>query len=467
MERRPLSPEDIRQQSYLPTAFDITSPEWSSLYPWWDREWTEWEEIMPKGGFIEKFVLATKGTETTTSFAMWTALSCVASVLARDAYLALYPSFWYPNLYVILTAPPGLAKKSTVQGLSKKLLREFHHHIEDENLRWKKEANIHTNRVTPEGMQDLLLPSVPRPPITADIPEEIFIDRGSRLTLIISELATFLGRQSYNLGLVSKLTDLYDCGEFDVDYTKKDGKQSLRNIYVNFLGATTPGDLHDVIPQEAFGGGLMSRTIVVYENDTVRYHPFPMRIESGPTMEDLEKGLAWIATNGFHPYTLSRDALAYYYRWYEGFKKSLRQSDSIRVLSAARMDVLLMKLALLIRAQRYEPGQVIERDDITKAEQILKKTYFQNEDAVESVGATDRGKEYIRIRNYLERHGSALRKFVLQHNSRYLSSDELSSILSQLHEVGAIEVWYEGKLRKEISRHGEEEYVWKGDNNES
>ena len=459
MERRLLTADDIQQQSYLPTARSIEDPLWHALYPWWEREWTDWETILPRGGFLEDLVLATKGIETATSFALWTGLVTVASVLARDSYLSLYPAFWYPNIYAILVAPPGLVKKSTIQGVGTRLLRRYHHHIEDPNLQWKKELNIHTNRVTPEGLQDLLLPIGPVPSKRKDLPD-VRVDRGSQLALFISELSTFLGRQTYNVGLISKLTDLYDSRSDDSDYTKKDGRQSLRNIYVNFLGATTPRDLYDVIPQEAFGGGLMTRTTIIYEPEAHRYHPLPMRIEKGPTDEELERGLAWIAANSYGAYTLSEEALHYYYSWYETFKKNLKSYETLRILSASRMDVLLLKLAILIRAQRYEPGRTIAIHDISKAQQILEKTYYHNESAVENVGATPRGQYYNRIRSYIEQKGEVSRRTILTSHSRYLSSEEMNSILNQLLEVSDIEVYFEGRRQQEISKKGEELYVW-------
>lgn len=459
MEKKLISAEDIAPQGYVPEAFSIDDPVWQLTYPWWEQEWTDWERILPRGGFIEDFVLATKGLETATSFAVWTGLITVASTLSRDAYLSLYPASWYPNLYAILVAPPGLVKKSTIQGQGLRLLRKYHEHIRDPNLQWKKELNLHTNRVTPEGLQDLLIPIGPVPSKRLDTPH-LRMDRGSQLVLFISELATFLGRQTYNLGMISKLTDLYDSKEHDSDYTKKDGKQDLRNIYVNFLAATTPKDLNDVIPQEAFGGGLMTRTTIIYEPETVRYHPLPMRIEKGPSNVDLEKALAWIAVNSFGSYTLSKEALGYYYSWYERFKKELKDSDSIRILSASRMDVLLLKVAILIRAQRYEPGREITIDDITKARQILDKTYRQNETAVENVGATARGQYYNKLRDYIQTKGVVTRKQLLTSHSRYLSSDEVTSIVSDLLEVGFVEVWYQSQQKNEVSKKGDEEYVW-------
>lgn len=456
--KRALHESDIIDQPKVPVSYDIEDPRWAASYPWWNREWTDWETITPRGGFLEDFVLSTKGTETATSFALWTGLTIVASVLARDAKVDLYPAAWYPNLYIILVAPPGLAKKSTTLNLGAKILYTYHEKIIDDNLRFKKKTNLHMNRVTPEGLQDLLLPPPAIPSRREDLPG-VYVDRGSQITLFVSELSTFLGRQSYNLGMVAKLTDLYECKDVDADYTKKDGRQILRNIYVNFAAATTPHDLDKVLPEEALGGGLMSRTVVVYESDTQRMHPLPVRMAEGPGLDHLQEGLAWIAKNGYGDYRLSEDALALYYQWYASFKKNLRTYDSVRVLSASRMDSLVLKLATLIRAQRYEPGRQIETSDFTKAVQILEKTYSQNEDAVTNVGATERGRYYNRIEAFLQKNGTVERRRLLTAFSRHLSSEDLTSILAHMHEAGRLRIVRDGHRANEVTRNGKETYT--------
>lgn len=461
-EKRPLSPEDILFPPRKPPHYNIDDETWASKYSWWEKEWTDWETILPRGGFLEDFVLATKGTEAPTSFATWMALAVVATVLDRDAYLDLYPVRWFPNLYLILVAPPGVAKKSTVLNYGASLLRGLSAHLEDENLKYKKDVLVHTNRVTPEGLQDLLAPRPVAPSRRQDL-SGVYVDKGSSLALFISELSTFLGRQSYNVGMVSKLTDLYESKDHDTDYTKKDGKQHLRNVYVNFVAATTPNDMDSVLPEEAFGGGLMSRTIVVYEENPLRRRPLPIRINGGPTHDDLKEGLAWIAANAFGPYTLSQEAVAYYYLWYDRFKDNFQAQDTTRKLSMSRMDVLLLKVALLIRAQRYELGRQIEKTDLLKAEQLLNKTYGNNEEATKNVGATERGRIYYKVGEYIKKHGECTRRKVLTAFSRYTSSEELSSILDQLREAGNIEVWNDGAKRGEITRSSKELYVYTGE----
>lgn len=458
-DKRPLQAEDILFPARLPKHYSLDDPHWAESYEWWGREWTDWENITPRGGFVEDFLLATKGTETASSFALWAGLATVATVLDRDAYLNLYPVSWYPNLYLIFSAPPGRLKKSTVLNYAASLLTGYEQFIEDENLRYKKKLRVHTNRVTPEGLQDLLAPLPPVPSRRKDIPD-VYIDRGSTLALFISELSTFLGRQSYNLGMVSKLTDLYESKARDADYTKKDGSQELRNVYVNLVAATTPSDMHDVLPAEAFGGGLMSRTIVVFEKDPIRRHPLPIQLSAGPTHEDLRRALAWIAANSFGPYTMSKEALGYYYAWYDGFKDDLSREDNLRVLSQSRMDVLMIKLALLIRAQRYEIGRTIEVDDIRKAHQLLQKTYSTNEEATQNVGATDHGKHLHRVLDRVKALGTVTRRYLLQGMSKYLSSQELSEILEQLREMGAIRVVLDGAPQQQVTRASKEQYVF-------
>lgn len=451
---------EITPQKSVPVSSKIDDKKWSISYQWWDSEWTDWERIMPRGGFVEDFVLSTKGTETATSFAIWGALSMMSSAMNRDSYLALYPAYWYPNMYIIIVSPPGLNKKSIPINEANSILRDYHNYIVDEDARWKKNLNIHTNRVTPEGIQDLLRPT---PPVKSkkESSGDIWLDHGSALSLYVGELATFLGRQTYNIGMVGKLTDLYDTKERDQDYTKKDGRQELRKIYVNFFAATTPGDLESVIPEEAFGGGLMSRTIVVYEELKHRNHPLPVHLIGAPTTEELKEKLAWCAVNSIGDYRFTQEAQEYYFEWYEKFSSNLRYEDSLRLLSKSRMDVLLVKTAILIRAQRYEPGREVTREDFTDANRLLNKTYNMNEKAVSTIGSTQQGKSYERIKKFIERRGDITRKDVLTSNSRYVNSEQVSIIVAQLAEVNQIKIMSpEGREIRTPTRNSKERYIW-------
>jgi hypothetical protein len=73
----------------------------------------------------------------------------------------------------------------------------------------------------------------------------------------------FFGRQQYNVGLVSLITDLYDYREEWRSGTIARGGEVLRNVCLSVIAGTTPDWLQHMLPQDAFTGGFMSRFILV------------------------------------------------------------------------------------------------------------------------------------------------------------------------------------------------------------
>ena len=100
-------------------------------------------------------------------------------------------------------------------------------------------------------------------------------EKGSQAAFVISELSSLLGKQNYNEGLVGKLTDLYDCKDYDDDTTISRGYKAFEDIYVTLLGATTRTALEESIPEAAFGEGFMSRVVLVYQHQRTRAYPEP------------------------------------------------------------------------------------------------------------------------------------------------------------------------------------------------
>ena len=60
------------------------------------------------------------------------------------------------------------------------------------------------------------------------------------------------------------LTDLFDCRELPWKYrTKGRGDNTIENLYLNLLAATTPDSLASSLPALAIGGGLTSRILFI------------------------------------------------------------------------------------------------------------------------------------------------------------------------------------------------------------
>src|SRR5215203_157636 len=54
----------------------------------------------------------------------WVGVSAIAGALRRRVWIDQAYFSWYPNLYVILVAPPGIVSKSTTADVGMSLLRQ-------------------------------------------------------------------------------------------------------------------------------------------------------------------------------------------------------------------------------------------------------------------------------------------------------------------------------------------------------
>jgi hypothetical protein len=282
------------------------------------------------------------------------------------------------------------------------------------------------------------------------------------VALYISELASLLGRQNYNEGLITRLTDLYDCKTKDNELTIKRGDLQFENIYITLFGATTPSALEDSIPEAAFGEGFMSRVILVDISERTRSYDMPRRVEGAPDDEELARRLAWVATKSMGEYDFTPEARMAYKEWYNAFDKVLRRKAGERHSEMLnRYDIHLLKLSLIIRAQRYRTGLEVTLQDFEEARKILDFTFSRSEKVVDNVGIPIYTQMYNKVGGYLERHKGKTRRQLLTTFAKYgINSDWLDKVLTHLFQEGKIEVLLDGVKKGEISHHGREKYLW-------
>lgn len=387
----------------------------------------------------------------------------MSSVLKRDAYFEQFPRPLYPNFYIFLVAPPALCRKSTAGSFCADLLDTVHHLIDNKEMKARKRVRLFRGKSTPEKFIDGLRATIEAVDLGTTIKE---IDRGSQASLFTSELAVFLNRRKYNETLVDVLGDLYDCADKDSVDTIARGAVPLRNVYVTWLGAATPEHLQTSIPSEAFGGGFASRIIVVYSRGSPRVFPDPRPVIGGPTKQDLQERLAWIAEHKNGVYTFDTQTQEYYYtKWYPKFRNRLQEDVSEKRRNMHhRYDGHLKKLSLLLRAQRYDEGTKITIRDFLEADRILQATFNSGYEVVKDVGVGYERKWMNRIIVLMRDKGRLTRAQLQRAMSPYQCyADNLAAILRTLYQQGSISIRLEGNDMDAPSRKGNELYIWNGE----
>lgn len=417
--------------------------------------------MLPRPGFLTDFVNTGRGMESPTLFFVWNALWLLSTVLKREAWLRWYPNKLYPNIYALLVAPPALCRKSSSMHIATNLLKELPNCLPTSVDSYKKTSQLVTGKTTPEGLLETLAPEEKiflqrGAEGTAD--KMIKVNKGSQLALSVSELAVFLGKQQYNSGLVTLLTDLFDCKDSDSEITRGKGSKELKDIYVTLFGAITPDGMKMSIPEEAFGGGFMSRVIIAYQDTPTKVYPIPKAMPDYPVWQDLCYKLAWIAMNATGEYYLTEEAEIYYATWYRAWKAALFSNPDGQHRDN-RIDSLILRVALLLRVQEYRDGQEITVENVKDAQRLLEYTVHSGRYAMDDIGATAYGQSYNTIKKYLLKKGQTTRKELSQYMScRGIVATEITSVVEQLAVEGVLTMSINSTLLDRSTGQGKEVY---------
>jgi hypothetical protein len=409
-----------------------------------------------KPGFVHDFVLALRGTETTTLLSIWGALFAVSSVLQRRSWQDWEIMRLYPNLYLLFIARPGVCKKSTSILFGAKVIEDMKFVFDLDEDKEIYPLPLWTGSSTPEYMIEMLKPKTVMVGGDALGFERPFMI-GSRMAVVADELSEFLGKQKYNQGMISRLTKLYDCPSVEKVGTKKDKTQEVRDVFINFFGGTTPDSFRDSIPAEAHGGGLMSRCVVVWQEHPTRRFYRPKRFDGAPDTDELARRLAWIAEHRMGEYHMSEEADALYFNWYEDHKSNLEAISD----SDTRSDTLLVKTAHLIAASRYERSQIITADDVQAAIELTEIALEQKHKVESELMVSNQWSENLQIvSKHLKRKGVVDRATLLRAVSYKMNADDVNQVLTALVESGTIAIELDGQSRRSPGRLTRETYIW-------
>lgn len=424
----------------------------------------EGDKLVPQGGFLQDLVACTRGQESPTIFWIWSGLWTIATLMHREAYFKWLPDepLW-PNLYVVLVAPPGICRKGPPIKKAIKMLKKVVDLMPSRELAFRKETSFVTSKTTPEYLSEKLAPQESSFTKREGTKVRMYsVKKGSQAAIAATELVTFLGKQQYNTGLIEKLTKFYDSDDDDAEGTIARGDTPLEDIYVTMLGAATPDGLKMSIPPEAFGGGFMSRTTLVFQDHRTRSFPLPVVFEGYPSTDFLVRALAWIAYNARGEYALTEAGARWYSDWYSAFWKKAEDEKGL-LAEEHRLDIILLKVAMLIRVQEYRKGFDIDVPHLETASRILRYTYSAGRRGIENVNGAPWLETLNFVRAYIAAKGEVTRKTLLQRvSSRGFTADQLNTVLDYLAQEGAIDILLNHSIREQASKSALEVYRYVG-----
>lgn len=379
------------------------------------------KEYLPTKGWLGEYMRFTEGLEACSRFNFFAACCVLGAAINNTVWIqrgdeGLLPKL-FPNIWVILLAPPGRGHKTSVINMACNVLMSA-----------CPDVRMLADKLTPE----YLVKGLSTPKTTQGM---ISIGPRDATGLIKApELSVFFGRQQYNTGLISLITDLYDFREVWEGGTIARGGEKLYNVCISVMGGSTPVWLQNMLPQDAFTGGFMSRFVLVempptyFKKDTFPKRPPELK------WENLVKGLAAVRKiNG--EVIWGEGSIEEYEKVYEGtLPTGETQLDAYR----EREPEQILKLAILlaISEQRIE----ILGKDIVQAKTIIYALHKETNPRIERLTTHPRMHLIQEIQDLLKLRGPISENELLEGVYRSLSQGERQfyEALSVMKKTGVI-----------------------------
>jgi len=291
--------------------------------------------------FIDAYLAYANDDFVPEKFNLWSALSIVAGSLERKVWLPWSDTFsYYPNIYVLLVAMPGVGK-STALNKAIGLLQEM-----DEA---QHKLKLIPSQVTEAKFIEIMGHSSPFEIGTR-------IHQQSSGYYWASEASNSL-RNIYG-DFIACLTDFYDCPPYWEKATLKDDKITLRNIALNLIAGSTFDYLGKLVTSDNIMGGFASRLFYVVQREKLnRSQKFQLgaktpeqlqarRVFRAKLIEDLARIHQMTG-----PFTADAEFGAAWEAWYPNFETRRQQIESERLQSLiVRTNGNALKLAMLFSA---------------------------------------------------------------------------------------------------------------------
>jgi len=203
--------------------------------------------------FITRYVAFQGPTESAAVYHRWCAISMIAAIVGRRAFMSFGHTVMYPNMYTLLLGKPGDRKSSAIKAA--KAMAASAGFTKFAATRTTREAflldleGLHADGGAVE--QDQLLEF-----LDPNAPKEVYI--------VADEFDEFIGLN--NVNFVRLLGVLWDYDE-EIPYrdrVKNSKSVSIKDPTVNILGGTTPTNFAMAFPPEILGQGFFSRLLLVH-----------------------------------------------------------------------------------------------------------------------------------------------------------------------------------------------------------
>lgn len=346
-------------------------------------------------------------SEAPLTYIEWSGLFTLASVIKRKVNIPKNKMLgsWecYPNIYVVFVGPPATRKTTTMD------------------------------------YADQLLADVPNVTEAADsMTQQVLAKRISEakdcaVSIRAGELGTFINPSGSVM--IDFLVSVFDGRrKFSTDTLMRNVEFSDAPC-VNMIAATTPVWISNNLSELMVGGGLTSRTMMIYEEDLRRKQLFYEELDYEyleKLNRNLKTDLIHIATNIAGEFKFTEDAKLFAEEWYRG----LKTPDDYRLAGYfGRKHVHLFKVAMLLHLA-YSDELIITKKDLTDGIKLLETVEKKLSNVYQSVGKNPFTDVMDALLGYIALKGKVSRKELL---SRFYQSAQPATLLELINALIAME----------------------------
>ena len=385
---------------------------------------------LSNSNWLESYLRLMENTEPARLFDKWVGYSVIASALRRKVSLQLGRLVYYPNIYVVLVAEPGVARKTQAIKYGVSFLNTI------------PDIRLSADSSTKEAMTD---------DIESSGMDELLVDgttlRHSSLNIISKEFESFLGQKKENTRMLTALTDLFDCPDDWSSRTKHSGSNKIINPWVNLLAATTPDSLANSLPASAVGGGLTSRIMFIWADKKKKSVAIPaMTEEELKIKEMLEKDLYRISRLSGN-YTMTAECKKKWIAWYDRFDED-ESGDRVcpdKSFSGwySRKPTYIIKISIL-RAAAESSKLVIEWKHIEKAIEEIREVEYLMGNAFKAIGKSEISGEVDTVLQIIRNAGKISEKELMTKIWRDIDATKFTNVSDTLIKTGKVVRTYKG-----------------------
>jgi hypothetical protein len=319
-------------------------------------------------------------------------------------------------MYTILVAESGVTRKSTAVRRAVGFARAF---TGDQNL-------LIESKITPEKLEfDLALQTIEHETAYASI--------------AIDELVKFLGREKSVEAMPTLLTDLFDSPHLRTGGgTLVRGRTTLRNVYINFLSASTPSWLLRAVNPDVIEGGFTSRVIFVVAEEPKHTSAWPEKPDA-VLADNIRNSLEVIKQQAQHTtrIQLNDNARKKFSNWYRSRDK---KRDAFRASFQSREDSHVLRVAALLSIN--DGSWEVQVSHITAAIRIITEVREDGATIFEGTGTHSRitlGVDALRDKLLAAGLAGAKQSELTKQLQRYLNAEQIKAALDVMHDLQMVQ----------------------------